>query len=543
MKLVIAQQNFLLGDLQGNFQKIANIYIKYQDEVDLIIFPELSLTSYPPEDLLLSQAFLEQNNQIKKQLYVLTKNHRAAILYGDIFLENDVLYNAAIYIKDGKAAKIIKKCFLPNYGVFDELRYFAPNQELTTVNIAGEECLVLICEDLWHKDLLAIIEKKQPKLDKIIILNASPFAVDKFTRRYDLVKNLATKLESEVIYVNLVGGQDSLVFDGKSFIVDRKGQLVTLLKSFSEDVKLIDDQKITKIISYQDNKLADIYNALILSMRDYVYKNNFKSVLIGLSGGIDSALCAVLASDALGVENVYLVKMPSRYTSKQSFTDADNLINALGCKNILDLNIENIYNSFLTELETSFNNCQPDLTEENLQARIRGVLLMALSNKFSHLVLATSNKSESAVGYATLYGDMCGAFSPLKDIYKTLVYQLVKWRNNNVSLISFANNLNLVSSSLINKAPTAELRDNQKDSDNLPEYDILDQILAYLIEGRKSVSEIIELGFDRKEVEKINKLLLRSEYKRRQSALGPKISQLSFDRERRMPITNLYSNV
>lgn len=539
MNTLISQINSKVGDLIGNYQKICKIYHDNREKVDLIIFPELSVTGYPPEDLLLSPAFQERALEVQSDICKLTADSETMILYGGINKIADQLYNVGICVKKGVVSDIVSKSYLPNYGVFDEKRYFCAGDGFKVVELGQVKFLVLICEDLWDELLLHKIN--QLEFDKIIILNASPYNINKYQRRFELVTNLSIGLEKEVIYVNMVGGQDSLVFDGRSFVTNKSGQLVKLLQGFTEDNAIVTDVD-NDVIIYHDDKTANIYQALLLGIEDYILKNGFSSVLIGLSGGIDSALCAVLAGDALGVDQVNLVKMPSQYTSQDSFRDANKLITNMGCNNDTEIAISKILESLLIALTPHFANKKKDITEENLQSRIRGVILMALSNKLNHLVLSTSNKSESAVGYATLYGDMCGAYAPLKDIYKTTIYDLVEWRNNNIPANSKCQILDIIPQNIIIKEPTAELKEQQKDSDNLPEYSELDKILKNLIEKRLSISEIVALGLDAVKVKKISNLLFTSEYKRRQSPIGPKISNLSFDKDRRYPITNGYPN-
>ena len=527
----LVQKNFIVGDLEGNYNKIMQYYLASTG--DLVIFSELSIIGYPPEDLLLLPHFLEEVQHFQNKLIEQSTNK--GLLFGSIEHTTEGLYNVVVFAQYGKVQKIIRKKYLPNYGVFDEKRYFLAGDTINYIEFLGQKILILICEDLWQVNNNEIVEN----IDLIIAINASPFALGKNQERLKIASNLAKNFNSELIYVNCVGGQDSLVFDGGSFILNKKGKIIKNLEFFAEDSFLFNRKNnLLKEIefSYSDEELA--YNALLLSVRDYVEKNKQQSILIGLSGGADSAFCAILCADALGVENINLVMMPSRYTSKESFSDADELIKNLKAENILTLAIENIFVSFEEQLAEAFKGKEKDLTEENLQARIRGGLLMALSNKLGHLVIATSNKSEAAVGYATLYGDMCGAFSPIKDVYKSFLYKLCHWRNNNIPAISRAKIANPIPHNIIEKAPTAELRDEQKDSDSLPEYEILDEVLFNLIEEKKSVAEIVSLGFSKDVVEKVAKLLKFSEYKRYQAAIGPKISNLSFDKERRFPIVN-----
>lgn len=533
-KISLNQINFTVGALVENTKKLLSWYKKDCEVVDLSIFPELGIVGYPPEDLLYSSAFIKDIEFYQKKIIASTKNKNAALLFGTITKKGEKLYNTVYFVQNGILQNIIYKNSLPNYGVFDEKRYFAAENTHQTITLNDKSFLVLICEDLWQENLAEKIAYLT--FSEVIILNASPYNTAKLQKRLNLVR----RFNKKVYYLNLIGGQDSLVFDGNSFVINENGELVKLLASFQEAKELVNDSE-SQVKLPED--LAQDYQALMLGLSDYVQKNNFKEVLIALSGGADSALVSVIACDALGVDKVHLVTMPSQYTSKESFTDADLLIKQLNCASVRRINIEEINSSFLHNLAPFFKGRKSDLTEENLQARIRGVLLMSLANKFGFLVLATSNKSETAVGYATLYGDMCGAYSVIKDIYKTKIYELIKWRNKNIPVTSLHKVANPVAQNIIDKAPTAELRANQQDTDSLPEYRDLDQILYYLIEEKKSINEIVSYGFAKEIVVKIYKLLKNSEYKRYQAAVGPKISALSFDKERRIPLTNHYENL
>jgi NAD+ synthase len=537
LKIITAQINPIVGNVEYNLDKIKEIYDKYADGVDLVVFPELAITGYPPEDLLLLDNFIDITLNAQKDITEFTKDRKAGILFGGISSEKDKLYNCAIFSAGGKLNKIIRKISLPNYGVFDEKRYFHPGESFSTIEVGGEKLLIILCEDLWSEDLIEKIENIT--FDNIISINASPFTADKLESRILRVANVAKKLKKNFLYLNLIGGQDSLVFDGYSFLTNARGEISQMLNGFSEDIKTVsfNGEKTKTSLPCKEER---IYNACLIGIRDYFHKNNNQSALIGSSGGVDSALCATLCSDALGSDNTHLVKLPSKFTSDESFSDADKLIEKLGCKNILNIDIEPIYLQIINSLEPIFKNLENDLTEENIQSRIRGMLLMALSNKFGHLVLSTGNKSELAVGYATIYGDMCGAYAPIKDIYKSSVFAICKWRNDNIPDNSKSKINSPIHSNIIEKAPTAELRENQKDSDSLPEYDILDVILENLIEKKLPRKQIVKLGFEKEIVEHVSQLLSRSEYKRNQAAMGPKISELDFERDRRFPITNGY---
>lgn len=553
IKIKLAQINFTVGDLAGNFEKIKKAFEKSKDEVDLIIFSELALTGYFPEDLLYKSYFIENCEEKIRELTKLTEDSNCAILLGAPYKvinkhNHKSLYNAGFLLEDGHVSEIACKSTLPNYGVFDEKRYFKENISLSCIEFRGLRLAILICEDIWNiKNSYLLADKN---LDAIISINASPFTKNKIEARLETIRKFIKDLAKPVIYLNQIGLQDSILFDGSSMVVDGDGKIKVQLSSFYEDDALIELKKDGRelIINNLENKNNTItneeerlYTACVLAVRDYIRKNGFSKVVLGMSGGIDSALVATIAVDALGSENVKLVALPSKFTSNQSLKDAEICSKNLGIN--LDLiSIENIFENMLTALSQQFEGLKPDTTEENLQARIRGNLLMALSNKFGHLLLTTGNKSEMAVGYATLYGDMCGAFNPIKDLYKTQVYRIVKWRNNHIPKISSYPKINLIPDSIINKAPTAELRFDQKDSDSLPEYNILDQILHCLIEEQKSVDEIIELGFEEKIVKKVAKLFYSSEYKRYQAPIGPKLSTMSFDRDRRYPITNKFWN-
>jgi NAD+ synthase len=546
LKIQLEQLNFTVGDLDKNCQKILSQYQRAQEKnVDLVVFSELAITGYPPEDLLHKQYFLDQVCEKIEEIKNATIGSKTAILLGAPYLKKTDLYNSALFIENGKTIAIANKTCLPNYGVFDENRYFKSSPILANFEFRGCRLVILICEDIWHLKNAFLLGDKI--FDAIISINASPFTHHKAEQRLDAVQKFIKDLKKPVIYVNQVGGQDSMLFDGGSFVLNKEGEVVLKMKEFEEDSEIF-------ILSYPDENhnpssykadldfhpddvLRRIYNATILALRDYIHKNGFKKVLIGMSGGVDSALVAAIAVDALGSQNVKLVALPTKYNSQASMDDAIKAAENLDIE-LEVINIESAVEAINETLKEQFADTQKDTTEENIQSRIRGNILMALSNKFGNLLLSTGNKSEMAVGYATIYGDMCGAFNPIKDIYKTEVFALCKWRNKNIPQISVYNKTDLIPQNIINKAPTAELRENQKDSDSLPEYEVLDKVLYQLIEEEKSVEAIITSGYEANLVKKIAKLFFNSEYKRKQATLGVKLSKMSFDKDRRYPITN-----
>ncbi len=551
LKIQLSQLNFTVGDLDGNCQKIIAAFNQAKEcGVDLVVFSELAITGYPPEDLLYKQYFLDQVSSQIEKIKDATLGSKTAILVGAPYLQGDKiksLHNSALLIEDGEIIAIASKTCLPNYGVFDESRYFKPAPILTNFEFRGWRLIILICEDIWHLKNAFLLGDKV--FDAIISINASPFIADKMEQRLVMVQKFIKDLKKPVIYVNQVGGQDSVLFDGGSFVLNSDGKVALQMKEFDGDSQVVslchshqgENIEILAINSDshldRSDKESRIYNAIILALRDYIYKNGFTKVLIGMSGGIDSALVAAIAVDALGSENVKLVALPTKYNSQTSMDDAVKAAENLGVK-LEVINIESAVEIMNKTLEEQFIGTKKDATEENIQSRIRGNILMALSNKFTNLLLSTGNKSEMAVGYATIYGDMCGAFNPIKDIYKTEVFVLAKWRNQNIPTISVYKKTNLIPQNIIQKSPTAELRENQKDSDSLPEYEILDKILYQLIEEEKSVKEIVKSGFEENLVKKVAKLFFNNEYKRKQAPLGVKVSQMSFDKDRRYPITN-----
>lgn len=552
VRVACAQINCTVGDIEGNASKILNYISKAQDSgVDVISFPELAITGYPPEDLLLKQSFI--NDSIKKLSCIARKIDNIVAIIGFVDRGKNFLFNAAALINRKKIRAIYHKMLLPNYGVFDEARYFTPGKENPVFRLLTDKggCIfgLSICEDIWHNNGPTA---KQAKSGASIIfnINASPYHMEKIKERERVAINMAKKNNLFIIYTNLVGGQDELVFDGQSFIVSPDGKIISRAEAFKEQILIADievqakkfkntvdfllrnqtKKNIPQVISKHLPPEVEVYKALLLGLADYVEKNNFKKVVIGLSGGIDSAVVATLAVDALGKERVVGVFMPGRYSSKESETDAKKLAENLGIQ-FLVIPIDEIFAAYLNTLDTHFKNMPVDITEENLQARIRGNILMALSNKFGYLVLTTGNKSEMSTGYATLYGDMAGGFAVIKDVPKTLVYKLAKYRNT----IG-----NVIPESIITKEPSAELKPDQKDSDTLPQYDTLDKILKMYVEQDKSIDTIIKIGFDEQTVKKIAKMVDRSEYKRRQAPPGIKITPRAFGKDRRMPITNKY---
>ncbi len=537
MKLVMAQIGFKTGDLKGNLVRTIKVWDEYEGNTELIIFPELSLSGYPLEDLVENPGFLDHCEQTLADLLDISASRKTAIVITHPMRDGKKVHNALMLIEAGKIVAKIYKSHLPNYGVFDEKRNFKAGRNNNIINWHGKKIGFLICEDAWG---LRIPEKLVAQGAEILIsINASPYDVSKAATRHNLASRIVVKNKISLVYVNLFGAQDGIVFDGGSFIMDKIGAYIVEPTHWKELSIASDLQSITYAKEFTMHE--DIYNALIIGLRSYVVDNGFKKVLVGISGGIDSAFVATLAVDALGADNVELVKMPSKYSSKHSIEDADDLAKALEIKPII-LPIQPSMDLLLSELNPHFNSKVADVTEENLQSRIRGVILMALSNKNGALLLATGNKSEYACGYATIYGDMCGGYAPIKDIYKTQLYELCMYRNSNVPSLSLFKKLNIIPENSILKSPSAELAPNQLDTDNLPEYSILDRVLYELVERNQSASNIIAMGYDKEVVQKINKLLKNSEYKRKQAALGTKVSIRDLGKDRRYPATNKYED-
>ncbi|MDC1065004.1 NAD+ synthase [Candidatus Pseudothioglobus singularis] len=525
IRIQIAQFNPIVGDIKFNAQKMLDLSIEANNAgAHLIIFPELVLTGYPPEDLLFRDGFI---NQAKDEItnFCNLAPSGISILFGAPNKTDDFLFNSAYLIQNNRIINIYNKQELPNYGVFDEKRYFSSGDDSFVFECQNTKIGVLICEDQWVEGPISNL--CQSKIDIVVSLNASPFQLNKQSERINICKNYALKFDITFIYVNMVGGQDEVVFDGNSFIVNNQGDVSLQLPAFKElSVSHVDTTFTPSLVSNE----SLIYSAIVLATKDYIQKNTFGGALIGLSGGIDSALTLAIAVDAIGAENVHAIMMPYQFTSDMSLTDSELQAETQGVE-FSSIDIHSMVDSFNLSLSDQFRNTSRDTTEENIQSRVRGTLLMALSNKSHKLVLATGNKSEMAVGYATLYGDMCGGFAPLKDISKTMVYQLAKYRNTLSDVIP---------ERVITRAPSAELAPDQVDQDSLPSYDILDDILIRFVEQKQSVNEIIENGHNSEDVNKITSLILRNEYKRRQSAPGPKISSNAFGKERRYPMTSKF---
>lgn len=528
LKIVLAQLNYSLGDIQYN-QDLVTKTIANNPTGDLIVFPELFLTGYPPEDLLLRHGLYKTlHNSL---LTIQAKLAKQTVLLGTPRLNGGKLYNScAIITRD--SLNFYDKQFLPNYSVFDEKRYFTKGDKKNNlIEVNGSRLFIAICEDCWHEEIYD--QARQQKAEAIILLNASPYYRHKYkVRRKHLRRQQSEhRVNIPIIYLNHVAGQDEIVFDGNSFVMAPDGTVACQLPSFEETVaeitlgETLEGPKHTPLTGW-----SEVYQALVFSLRDYALKNGFQQVLLGLSGGIDSALTACIARDALGADNVWAISMPSRYTSDISEKDAVKLAQNLGIQ--LDvLPIEKTFDAFLETLSPTFKDLPADLTEENLQSRVRGTLLMALSNKFGHLVLTTSNKSEIAVGYSTLYGDSAGGFCVLKDIYKTEVYELARHVNAQEKLIP---------ERILTRAPSAELREDQTDQDHLPEYAILDTIIRGFVEKDMNYDELLSLHHDKRVVEKVIRLIKKSEYKRRQSPPGVKTTERAFGRDWRYPISENY---
>jgi NAD+ synthase (glutamine-hydrolysing) len=564
----MAQINTTVGDLEGNTAKILDYIQRARDQqADLVAFPEMAITGYPPEDLLFQPSFIQAN--IQKMHHVVAQSQGITVVVGFVDSQGDI-HNAAAIARDGQLLGIYHKVYLPNYGVFDEDRYFKAGNQCPVFIINGIHIGVNICEDIWY-DLGPTNVQREAGAEVIVNINGSPYHADKRAFREQMVSTRASDNHVYVSYTNLVGGQDELVFDGGSMVFDQNGEMVARGKQFEEDLVVVDldvdsisNQRPTQepsvlntigspqVIHHSDyaqgesrisiptaicdplEPLSEIYSALVVGTRDYVRKCGFQKVLLGLSGGIDSSLTAAIAVDALGKDNVLGVAMPSRYSSEGSLLDAQALANNLGME-LITVPIEEAFKSMLNMLSVPFQGREPNVAEENLQTRIRGNILMGISNKFGWMVLTTGNKSEMATGYATLYGDMAGGFAVIKDVPKTLVYELSKNRN------ARGEPKNVIPTSVLDKVPTAELKPDQTDQDTLPPYEVLDPILQAYVEEDRSFPDIVGMGFEAETVQKVISMVNRNEYKRRQAPTGVKITQRAFGRDRRLPIVNRYT--
>ena len=536
LRIALAQRNFLVGDVQGNAARVIEVAQQARDQLgaQLVLFPELTLSGYPPEDLLFHRGF---RRQIEAGLArVCAQVPDIDLLFGFPEYTTAGIYNSAAYVSGGQVAAIHRKAELPNYKVFDEKRYFQPGSQPSITDCRGTRAGLLVCEDIWAPQAVQLSGAGGAQV--LLVINASPYEIHKQREREQVARARARDVGLPLVYVNLVGGQDELVFDGNSFVMDARGEVVMRAPAFAEDTYVVefaragDGTLVPRAgpVAAELSDEASVYGALVLGVRDYVRKHGFPGVVLGLSGGVDSALTLAIAVDALGKENVQAVMMPSRYTSRMSLDDAQEQAHSLGVQYSV-LSIESMFEATLATLKDEFAGRPVDAAEENMQSRCRMLLLMGLSNKTGRMLLTTGNKSEMAVGYATLYGDMAGGFAPIKDCSKLLVYRLANYRNSLGRVIP---------QRVIERAPSAELRADQKDSDSLPPYEILDPILEAFIEEDLSVDEIQARGFDRATVGRVLDLVKRNEYKRRQAPPGVRVSRRAFGRDWRYPITSGY---
>ncbi len=538
MRVCLAQINTTVGDFESNRKKILDaLSFAAQEKCQAVFFPEMTLTGYPPEDLLFKKSFVEENTKILRSLAAHTCGLLAVVGFAEKDAKTGTLYNSAAVFENGRLKFIYRKNRLPNYGVFDEKRYFSEGKKPLIFKALGVRWGISICEDIWDKESFVYRREYSKKVDCLVNISASPYYRRKQEERKKLMRGLTAATKSWAIYLNLVGGQDELVFDGGSLVVDPRGNVFSEALQFQEELRVVEfDPRAKKAASSKKRKAVseeeEIYSALKLGIHDYVTKNGFKGTVIGLSGGIDSALVAALAVDALGAKNVTGVTMPSPYTSAETYADSKLLASRLGVR-CLEFRIDSLFAEYKKVLESVFAGQKEDSTEENLQARIRGALLMALSNKFGWLLLTTGNKSEIATGYCTLYGDMAGGFAPIKDVPKTMVFRLSRWRNQKASA-------ELIPQTVIDRAPSAELRLNQKDQDSLPAYELLDQFVDAYVEKDIPLEKILPSGMGREEALRIARMIDLNEYKRRQAPPGIKITPRAFGRDRRMPITNRF---
>ena len=546
LKIALAQLNPIVGDVKGNIKKLIKVRSTLNKDIDIIVAPELYVTGYPIDDLVLRDDFLELVKNEIEQLAELTKDNNAAIIIGAPRKEKESIKNSVFILDHGKIITYRDKYNLPNSGVFDEQRIFSPGALSGPVKVRDVLIGLPICEDIWTETVIECLCETGAEI--ILSINASPYSTKKIDQRMSVAVSRVLESKLPLIYLNRVGGQDELVFDGSSFSLSHKGELTSQSYDFKEHTSVITLKKEGENwicegeINSVSSHLESLYKALVISVRDYVKNNGFPGVILGMSGGIDSALVAAIATDALGPKLVKAIMMPSPYTSIESLEDAELASSMLGIDysylNIKDgmEEVDNILQGFKGPYK------DPGITEENIQSRLRGLVLMAISNKFGSMVLATGNKSEYAVGYATLYGDMCGGFAVIKDVWKSDVFKLCEWRNLNNPDGLLGPNGTVIPKRIISKPPSAELRDDQKDTDSLPEYDILDAILKKLVEENFSLNQIINQGFNIDDVKKISMLLSRSEYKRFQSAPGPKVTEKAFGRDRRYPLTSGFRN-
>ena len=549
--IALAQINPTVGDISGNLDIIRSARKSVDGTSDIVVTGELAVSGYPPEDLVLKPAFLEMIETEVNKLALETNDGGPALLIGAPWRENGELFNAALLLADGAVVTKRYKHVLPTYGVFDEDRVFSRGPIPGPIAFKGVRLGVMICEDMWEQDVAEGLQESGAEI--LIVINGSPYEIDKPDQRMNFAVGRVSETGLPLAYVNLVGGQDELVFDGCSFILNRKHALKAQAKAW--EPQLVQSKWALKAEGWTCNEgtleinthdtvgqLHSIYHAIVLGLRDYVNKNSFPGVIMGLSGGIDSALSAAVAVDAIGSENVHCVMMPSPFTSQESLEDAAEIAGILGVAYDI-IPIHEAMTAFDKMLTSVFQNYEADATEENIQARARGMIVMALSNKLGYLPLTTGNKSEMSVGYATLYGDMCGGYSVLKDIYKTTVFAISRWRNEIRPSNVFGGEGCVIPERIISKKPSAELKPDQFDEDTLPPYEVLDDILKNLIEGEQAISDIVARGHDPNVVRRVWHMLDRAEYKRRQAPPGVKISSRSFGRDRRYPITNGFTNL
>jgi NAD+ synthase (glutamine-hydrolysing) len=536
LRFALAQINLLVGDVQGNAARVIDTAQRARAELapDFVVFPELTLSGYPPEDLLFHRGFKRQVDTALETVRAQVRNTGVIVGYPEY--AGSGIYNSAAVMAEGRLVGNHRKAELPNYKVFDEKRYFKPGAEATLFEWNGFRIAVLVCEDVWEPGPAKMAQASGAEL--LVVLNASPYEIHKQREREEIVRGRVREVGLPVVYVNTIGGQDELVFDGNSFVMDANGTVVMRAPAFEEGIYPADFTRdaagkavpVPGNVAPELSDEASIYHALVLGVRDYVNKHGFPGVVMGLSGGVDSALTLAIAVDALGAERVHAVMMPSRYTSAMSLEDAQEQARSLGVKYSV-ISIEGMFEATLAALKDEFAGTKPDATEENIQSRCRMLLLMGISNKTGRMLLTTGNKSEMAVGYATLYGDMAGGFAPIKDCSKTLVYRLAAYRNGLGRVVP---------QRVIDRPPSAELRPDQKDSDSLPPYEVLDPILEAFIEADLSVDEIVARGFERATVGRVLDMVKRNEYKRRQAPPGVRVSRRAFGRDWRYPITNGY---